>query len=126
MLKCLIILALSFKIYVAQVALENSNYIDLPVTWLAIGDFGGIDKPPYSTKEQNKVSDQMLKYSERKKASFVLALGDNFYPFGISPEQADIRFKKTFEEVYVRGSLESVPWFVVAGKFLFWKRSDNY
>ena len=91
------------------------NHLETPIRFLAVGDWGGISQPPYSTLEQNLVAAQMQKFSENQKVSFILSLGDNFYPNGIQPGQTETRFNGTFEQVYLKGQMKHIPWYVIAG-----------
>lgn len=89
--------------------------LKVPVNLIALGDWGGISEPPYSTKIQRQVAKEMRSYSLHKNLSFILSLGDNFYPYGIEPGQTQIRFKHGFEDVYLKDNLKQVPWYTVAG-----------
>ena len=99
--------------------------------FLAIGDWGGQNNPPYYTKGQWETAKGMAKVAaghtsgalnddvdntSRPAASFIIALGDNFYNGGLSDneEQAQIRFEETFDKVYNHPNLQ-VPWYVLAG-----------
>jgi len=49
--------------------------------------------------------------------SFILSVGDNFYPAGVSGSEAEIttRFQRTFERVYHHDAFHDLPWYIVAG-----------
>jgi len=85
-----------------------------PVHMFAIGDGGGTNRFPFYTRKQLHVAKQMQLYAAHTNVSFVLSLGDNFYPNGVE-SPTDERFKQTFEDIYVKESLKSTPWFVIAG-----------
>jgi tartrate-resistant acid phosphatase type 5 len=85
-----------------------------PVSMIALGDWGGKGRSPYTTPEQLAVANQMHIYAKTKPINFVLSFGDNFYPNGIYESNVH-RFKATFEDVYVRNNLSDVKWLVVAG-----------
>lgn len=51
--------------------------------FLALADWGGISFHPFTTPVQTSVADQMAIVSARENVSFVLALGDNFYLYGV-------------------------------------------
>jgi len=46
---------------------------------------------------------------------FILALGDNFYEYGIRGNENDPRFKETFDDVFTSASLQNMPFHFVAG-----------
>lgn len=95
--------------------------------FLAIGDWGGQDQPPYYTDEQREVADGMAKVStattsfsttgsveHHPASSFILALGDNFYFEGLREDVSGMRFEETFEKIYHQKELQ-VPWHVIGG-----------
>jgi len=81
--------------------------------FLILGDWGGMPYPFYTTDLQRTVAGSMGKTAATFGASFVVALGDNFYFTGVENEDST-RFIKTFEDVYTSSSLQ-IPWYVIAG-----------
>ncbi len=109
--------------------------------FLAIGDWGGQSTPPYYTEGQLETARGMARVaaavvsddgaadlggddendenengrSRRPAASFVLALGDNFYWSGIGDDDyegySQMRYEETFDKVYGHPDLH-VPWWV--------------
>lgn len=84
------------------------------LTFAAIGDFGGIPLPPYSTYTQKKIAKVMGKYADTEGVQFIVGLGDNFYYTGVSSVD-DPRFFSTFEHVYTSPALEKATWYMIAG-----------
>lgn len=112
------------------------------IRFLAIGDWGGQAHPPYYSKGQWETAKGMSKVaaasaagggseiskdgalvwrhfaenSDYPAASFVLALGDNFYYGGLEDNEgrAQMRFEETFDKVYSHPNLQ-VPWYVLGG-----------
>lgn len=81
--------------------------------FLAIADWGGTGISPYTTEIQKRVAQQMALLALREKISFIISLGDHFYPSGVKCA-TDSRFEETFEKVYHYDTL-SIPWYLVAG-----------
>lgn len=81
--------------------------------FIALADWGGLSFHPFTTPVQTSVADQMAIVSARERVSFIVALGDNFYLYGVENVD-DPRFQTTFEAVYYNSSLQ-IPWYVVAG-----------
>lgn len=84
--------------------------------FLALGDWGGQDQYPYYTEPQRETADGMAQVArettELPAASFVLALGDNFYFEGLpGGDEDEVRFMNTFENVYNHDELQ-VPWYM--------------
>jgi len=82
-------------------------------SFLSVGDWGGCDIFPYRSPIEVRIADSMGKVAEEQNSTFVLALGDNFYPQGVQDE-FDPRFQQTFEDVFTAPSLQ-IPWYVLAG-----------
>jgi tartrate-resistant acid phosphatase type 5 len=82
--------------------------------FVAVGDWGGQPKPPYTTPIQLQVAAQMGNTAQDFGSQFTLGIGDNFYDKGIRTNEDDIRFNATFESVYTHPSLQS-RWYIVAG-----------
>ena len=105
----------------AQVTHHQPHSNNGKLRFLAIGDWGGKDEPPYYTEEQWETAKGMAKvaaastsFSTENKdnipaASFVLSLGDNFYSEGLSEDDDVLRFQETFEKVYHQKALQ-IPW----------------
>merc|ERR1712166_729634 len=88
---------------------------DGALKFLVMGDWGGSDKPPYTTPDEVATAKGMGKVAAANDAQFVLALGDNFYTTGVKNVH-DARFLHTFENVYTANSLQAKDFFrVVAG-----------
>lgn len=89
--------------------------VSADLSFLAIGDWGGMPIYPYHTPAQKKAAAGMALVANKSRASFVLALGDNFYTAGIPTDDHDKRFQTTWEEVYLEHDPLQVPWYVCAG-----------
>jgi len=83
------------------------------VSFLAIGDWGGIPIPPFHTAAQAAAATGMGKIASNLKAQFVLALGDNYYTNGVTTDSSP-RFATSWDSVYSADSLQ-VDWYVCAG-----------
>ena len=105
-----------------QTARKRHNDNNGKLRFLAIGDWGGQGESPYYTDAQLETANGMAKVAAASSplllmnnddhvpaASFVVALGDNFYSQGVSTANYKERFEKTFEEVYHQKELQ-VPW----------------
>jgi hypothetical protein len=97
-------------------SVSSANADNGKLRFLALGDWGGQDQYPYYTEEQRETADGMASVAaastELPAASFVLALGDNFYFEGLPGGDGDeLRFTSTFENVYHHDELQ-VPWYM--------------
>ncbi|KAL4420414.1 hypothetical protein ABPG75_010070 [Micractinium tetrahymenae] len=88
----------------AQVACDGSY----PVSFFAIGDWGR-----EGGENQTQVAELMGKVAEAKPPQFVVSVGDNFYPHGLSSTE-DSLFNESFMGVYTAPGLR-VPWHAVLG-----------
>eukprot|EP00981_Chlorochromonas_danica_P014231 scaffold7567_cov167-Ochromonas_danica.AAC.11 len=83
------------------------------LNFLAVGDWGGNDQPPYYTAAQWTSASAMNTIASTLGSDFILAVGDNFYYDGVTSDTSS-RFQDTFENVYTGSALQK-DWFVVAG-----------
>jgi len=90
------------------------SYVLGGLQFLTIGDWGASKHYPYTTVSEVENGRGMATVAKKFGASFVLALGDNFYHSGIRTDFHDQRFQSTFENAF-RESVLSVPWYVIAG-----------
>ena len=79
-----------------------------------MGDWGGRNIAPYSTPSQNHTSVGMSLIAAEIDSQFIIALGDNFYSYGITTNVEDARFAQTWHSIYTEASLQT-PWYVCAG-----------
>lgn len=93
--------------------LQLTQSLSQSLSFLVIGDWGGRESSPYTTAAEVSCAKQMGIYATSTSASFTVALGDNFYTYGVKNEY-DSRFKTTFEDVFTAESLNHT-WYVIAG-----------
>lgn len=79
-----------------------------PANFLVIGDWGY-----EGGRRQAAVAAAMAATAARACSRFVLSVGDNFYPAGVSSAD-DPQWRSSFEEVYAAESLQ-VPWCAALG-----------
>ena len=75
---------------------DDNNSKEKKISFLVVGDWGGIPDPPYYTSAQKSVAVQMARKAEEIGSTFTVGLGDNFYEDGVA-DVDDPRFKTTFE-----------------------------
>ena len=67
-----------------------------PLAFTVLGDWGGQDDAPYATLAESRIAATMGKVASSVTAQFTVALGDNFYDYGVK-DVHDPRFNETFE-----------------------------
>ena len=67
-----------------------------PLVFTVLGDWGGQDDDPYTTRAETGVAAAMGEVAASVSSQFTVALGDNFYHYGVK-DVYDSRFKETFE-----------------------------
>lgn len=78
------------------------------INFLVVGDWGRNGK-----FHQKDVAHQMGLEAAKNHTSFVLSMGDNFYPDGVI-STTDPQWNKSFEDIYTDYSL-NIPWFTAFG-----------
>lgn len=86
------------------------------------GDWGGFPRPFYTTPIQLNTAKLLSKISDQADSQFTLAVGDNFYFWGVK-SILDPRFAKTFENIYTAKSLQK-PWYPLNGNH-DWQGTDH-
>ena len=67
-----------------------------PLVFTVLGDWGGQDDDPYTTRAESRIAAAMGEVAASISSQFTVALGDNFYDNGVK-DVYDSRFKETFE-----------------------------
>jgi hypothetical protein len=78
------------------------------INFLVVGDWGRNGE-----FHQKDVANQMGLEAAKNHTSFVLSMGDNFYPDGVI-STTDPQWNKSFEDIYTNYSL-NIPWFTAFG-----------
>eukprot|EP01038_Epipyxis_sp_PR26KG_P004507 gene4507-6369_t len=84
------------------------------IRFLQLADWGGSNKYPFHNPSQTATANAMATVGADLKIQFILALGDNFYNFGIQGTSQSPRFNSSWNHVYYQDAL-MVPWLVCAG-----------
>jgi tartrate-resistant acid phosphatase type 5 len=100
----IILIYLSFALSV----FSQTSTTSTSLAFITFGDWGR--EGEYGQKE---TADEMGAYAEKNKIDFVMTLGDNFYPAGVTSVK-DKQWKTSFENVYTDESLQ-VPWYITLG-----------
>ena len=85
-----------FAFLLLGAALASSTSSDGVLNFVIMGDWGGTDGWPYTTGTELEVATQMGKKAAEIGSQFTVALGDNFYGYGVKNVD-DTRFQATFE-----------------------------
>ena len=98
---------LSLLVLTAALALISAENGSL--NFLLFGDWGGQSDSPYYTRAEVSVASVMAEKAQELGSQFIVALGDNFYSYGVK-DVDDPRFKETFEASLVaRGGVSATP-----------------
>jgi len=84
------------------------------IRFIVLGDWGGNTTEPYTTEGQLLCAGLISNMSLDKKPQFFVSTGDNFYDFGVQSVD-DPRFKATFDDVFLYGKAENIPWYITLG-----------
>jgi len=80
----------------------------VPYCFFAVGDWGK------NSEAVQHLADRMAKCAQRMQPQMILALGDNFYPGGVTSVQ-DPLFKTVWEDIFLCHEELRVPWKVCLG-----------
>ena len=83
------------------------------ISFGVLGDWGGFPAPWDNTPFQVSAAKGLGQISKEKDAKFTMAIGDNFYFWGVQ-DIYDERWYTTYERIYTDESLQK-PWYVCAG-----------
>ena len=89
-------------------------------SWIVLGDWGGWPAPFYTTPIQLSVAESMTRTAKLYRPEYLVALGDNFYFWGVEDEN-DPHWLHTYEEVYPDLQL---PWYPITGNHDWDKRPN--
>jgi len=78
------------------------------LAFLAVGDWGR-----EGGRSQSAVAQAMAQAARETGSQFVLSVGDNFYPGGVTSSR-DPQWRTSFEDVYADASLQT-PWYAALG-----------
>jgi len=84
-------------------------------TFLSIGDWGGITKDPYYTDDQAANNHGMTLVATEKGVDMILAVGDNYYSYGVDEDDVVTRFQESWDNVYTGAALQASTWYACAG-----------
>ena len=84
------------------------NIASESLSFIAVGDWGS------GTDTQTKTAAAMAEWAETHEAKFVVSLGDNFYPTGVTSVD-DPQFDTKWKNVYNQSYLRNLPWYISVG-----------
>lgn len=87
---------------------ENYWKPEKSINFLVVGDWGRNGE-----FHQKDVAQQMGREATKNNSHFVVSMGDNFYPDGVS-STTDPQWNKSFEDIYTAYSL-NIPWYTAFG-----------
>jgi len=98
---------------------RDGNVCKLPdnehsLRFFILGDWGGQQHHPYTTDIQEMTAANIYNASLRLRPNFFVSTGDNFYEKGVQSVD-DKKFKLVFDNVYLYGKVERIPWYISAG-----------
>jgi tartrate-resistant acid phosphatase type 5 len=98
--------------FITPERIADSSYLE----FFAVGCAGS------GNRGQKILAENMAALAEKEKISFVLYLGDNFYPYGVK-SITDKQWKTKFEDMYHHKSLE-MPFYAILGNHDYRKNEE--
>lgn len=87
--------------------------------FIVIGDWGAI-----TGIGQLPIADAMAKYADENPVDFIVAAGDNFYPWGVESVN-DEQFNEKWRDVYDQPSLKNLTWYLSLGNHDYGLKNGN-
>jgi len=84
-------------------------------SFISMGDWGGDDAPNYTKESQCKAGQGMETIARKYNIDTVLAVGDNFYHYGVTHDNVDRYMERTFNDVYKGPQLQKAKFYAIAG-----------
>jgi len=94
-------------------ALHLALLASAQLTFITLGDWGGIDVDSQHATNQRAVAKQLTTSAKALNSSWIINVGDNFYYIGVA-NTTDPQWKDDFENVYTDPSL-AVKWYSALG-----------
>ena len=80
----------------------------MALRFIVLGDWGTGDS------DQARVANAMAEYADENTVDFIVATGDNFYPYGVY-SATDEQFSEKWRNVYNQRSLKNLRWYISVG-----------
>jgi len=90
-------------------------YVHADFSFISMGDWGGDDAPRYVKQSQCDAGKGMERIAQKYRVDTVLAVGDNFYHYGVTQDNVDKYMERTFNDVYKGPQLNKANFYAVAG-----------
>jgi len=84
-------------------------------SFISMGDWGGDDAPRYTKQSQCDAGQGMERIAQKYSVDTVLAVGDNFYHYGVTARDVDKYMERTFNDVYKGPVLNRANFYAIAG-----------
>ena len=79
------------------------------VSFIALGDWGSPLCRGQQVSGQKAVAEAMGKWCDSRSCDFIISLGDNFYPSGVTSKN-DERFDTSWRNIYNQTSIANLQW----------------
>ena len=79
------------------------------VSFIALGDWGSPLYRGQQVSGQKAVAEAMGKWCDSRPCDFIISLGDNFYPSGVTSKN-DQRFNTSWRNIYNQTSIANLQW----------------
>jgi len=101
--------------YLLILLLTISHFAFAEWSFISMGDWGGDDAPKYTKDSQCEAANGMERIAQKYDVDTVLAVGDNFYHYGVTYDDVDKYMERTFNDVYKGPTLQRAKFYAIAG-----------